>query len=54
VPAEELPAGLDLVIEGRAPGSRGAILPCRREGDRLVFTVDEASSGRWLYGVPRG
>jgi hypothetical protein len=53
LPAAGLSAGAALIAEGAAPGSRGQPVPCRRGGDALVFEVDAATSGRWLYAVPR-
>jgi hypothetical protein len=54
IPASTLPARLELVAEGPAPGSRGAVVPSRREDGSLVFTVTREVTGRWLYAVPEG
>ena len=51
IPAAGLPASLTLFAEGPKPGSRGKRIPCRREGDTLVFQVTNELRGRWLYGV---
>lgn len=43
---------LAVVAEGASPGSRGEALEARRDGGRLVVTVEAAHAGRWLYAVP--
>ncbi len=52
IPAAGLPARMALYAEGPKPGSRGARVPCTREGNDLVFTMINELRGRWLYGVP--
>jgi len=52
IPTAGLPAGLEIVVEGPTPGSRGARVPSRLEDGSLVFTVTREAAGRWLYGVP--
>jgi len=42
-----------LVAEGPTPGSRGEEIPCRQEGDRLVFQVPDHAQGKWIYGFVR-
>jgi hypothetical protein len=51
IPAAGLPAKLALFVEGPKPGSRGASVPCRREGDAFVFKATKELRGHWLYGV---
>ena len=51
IPAAGLPARLTLFAEGPKPGSRGERIPCKREGDALVFQATNEQRGRWLYGV---
>jgi hypothetical protein len=51
IPATHLPKDLRVYAEGSIPGSRGELLPTRRDGDTLVLEVPPAASGRWLYGV---
>jgi hypothetical protein len=53
IPAEGLPAAVEAVAEGHAPGSRGALVPCSRAGDALVLSVPAAAAGRWIYVVPK-
>lgn len=52
VPAFTLPAQVRLFAQGATPGSRGQEIPCRREGDALIFEVTAATQFRWLYVVP--
>jgi len=52
VPAFTLPERVRLFAEGTAPGSRGTEIPCRREGEMLVFDVTAETQFRWLYVVP--
>ncbi len=52
LPAVDLPDGLQIVAEGPTPGSRGEVVPSRRENGEIVVTVAPAQSGRWMYGVP--
>ena len=53
LPTDGLPGGaMALVAEGATPGSRGAVVGCRREQGMLVFSVPEEARGRWLYEVP--
>jgi len=52
LPAPGLPERVELVAEGKIPGSRGAVIPCRREGETLVFEATPEAQGRWLYAVP--
>lgn len=54
IPAASIPENLELVVEGRKPGSRGRTIPSRRENGRLVFEITGETSGRWVYGVPGG
>jgi hypothetical protein len=51
LPAAHLSAGVRLFAEGSAPGSRGDAVACRIQDGSLVFTVDAAHQGRWLYAV---
>jgi hypothetical protein len=51
IPAAALPPGIALFVEGAKPGSRGALVPCRREKDSLLFDATEQLRGRWIYGV---
>jgi hypothetical protein len=50
VPAGGLPPRVALWVEGSTPGSRGAKVASRREGDALVFESGD-SQGRWVYVV---
>jgi len=54
IPAAGLAARLTLFAEGPKPGSRGERIPCKREGDTLVFQAKNELRGRWLYGVEQG
>jgi hypothetical protein len=53
LPAAGLPDDLRIVAEGRLPGSRGDLLPSRRENGAIVFTVTGQQSGHGMYGVPQ-
>jgi hypothetical protein len=52
IPVAGLPSSLTLFAEGPKPGSRGARIPCSREGDALIFSATNELRGRWLYGLP--
>ena len=54
IPAAGLFTNLRLFVEGPKPGSRGAPIPCQRQGDALVFKATQELSGRWLYGIRAG
>jgi hypothetical protein len=51
IPAATLSPEVQLVAEGPTPGSRGAIVPSRREDGMLVFTATPELAGCWIYGV---
>jgi hypothetical protein len=51
IPAAGLPSDLKLFVEGPKPGSRGKPIPCRREGDALVFKSTKELRDQWLYGI---
>ena len=52
IPAAGLSETLQLIVEGSKPGSRGKILPSKREGDALIFEITGDESGRWIYAAP--
>lgn len=52
IPAPNLPANFKLFAEGPKPGSRGARIPCHREGNAIVFRATDELRGRWLYVAP--
>ncbi|HOA72042.1 MAG TPA: hypothetical protein PLQ89_12665 [Phycisphaerae bacterium] len=52
IPAPDLPADVDLVVQGPKPGSRGAVIPCRVENGTLIFTAGP-NTRTWLFAVPR-
>ena len=53
IPAGASPESVEPVAEGPAPGTRGAIVPSRWEGDALVFTVAPEISGAGSTSCPR-
>ena len=53
IPSHGLPKDYVLLAEGAMPGSRGAEVPYRREGESLVFKSNRATSGKWLYVVEK-
>ena len=53
IPTAGLPSEVELVAHGSRPGSRGEVIPSRREGDRITFSTDPTTSGRWIYAVPK-
>ena len=52
VPAAGLPASVTVVAEGARPGSRGAQIPSRLEGEALVLTLEPGHPFGPLYVVP--
>lgn len=52
IPDTGLPATLEVVAEGPKPGSRGAVIPSRRENGALVVSLPQQAAGKWLYAVP--
>ncbi len=52
IPAPALAGPVDLILQGRTPGSRSETIPGRLENGVLTFTATPAN-GRWLYVVPR-
>ncbi|MDD4890348.1 MAG: hypothetical protein PHU85_10500 [Phycisphaerae bacterium] len=52
IPAAGLPANVRLIAEGTTAGSRGVEIPCRIEGESLIFEAKGPAVGRWLYVVP--
>ena len=52
VPAAGLPASVTVVAEGPRPGSRGAQIPSRLEGEALVLTLEPGHPFGPLYVVP--
>ncbi len=53
VPAAGFPADVEVVAQGAAPGSRGAPVESRREGDALLVKIGPAQRGVPLFVVPR-
>jgi len=53
IPAVGLPESVQVYAEGPKPGSRGDLVPSRRDGDALVITIGPGASGRWLYITPQ-
>lgn len=53
IPAPNVPGDFEVVAQGAAPGSRGALIPARREGESIVIDVTAEVAGRWLYIVPK-
>lgn len=51
IPAAGLPSGVELVLEGPTPGSRGRTIPASVENGILVFNAGPETN-RWLYVVP--
>jgi len=55
VPAPGLPAAVKVFVEGPAPGSRGAEVPCHLQDGVLSVQINESVTvGRWLYVTPAG
>jgi len=52
IPAHGLPEEMHFVAQGPTPGSRGAAISSRRDGDAFVLTIEAGASGAWLYGMP--
>lgn len=53
IPVAGCPDNVELVAEGAKPGSRGAVIPCHVENGVLTFTLEGATTNRWLYVVPK-
>jgi len=47
-----LPQRIEIVAEGPTPGSRGQVVPSRRQDGSLVIEITPHESGRRLWGVP--
>ncbi len=54
IPAAGLPEKVRVFAAGSNLGSRGAEIPCQREGQMLVLKISPSESGRWLWVVPTG
>ena len=52
VPDAGLPPSVEIIAEGTTPGSRGTVVPCKRENGKLTFEVVPGIAGRWLYVAP--
>lgn len=52
VPAFGLPEPLQFFREGAQPGSRGAAVTARKEGEQWLVDIDASVSGPWIYAVP--
>jgi hypothetical protein len=53
IPAVALPPSVEVVAQGRTPGSRGAALRSRRDGDALVVAIGPEHRGVPLFVVPK-
>jgi hypothetical protein len=53
IPFPDGPEAVDVVTQGPTPGSRGNPVAAEVREGILILQIDAASSGRWLFAIPR-